>query len=42
MRMAPGVHQVEVRVEDGAWTPPAGLAATWDAFGGAVGVFVAE
>jgi hypothetical protein len=42
VRMEPGVHQIEVRLEDGPWMPPAGLPVTSDAFSGSVGVFVAE
>jgi hypothetical protein len=42
VRMEPGVHQVEVRLDGGSWVSPSGLAVASDAFSGSVGVFVAE
>lgn len=42
LQIAPGVHQVQVRLDDGAWLPPKGLATTADGFNGSAGVFVAE
>ena len=41
MRLEPGVHQIQVRVDGGAWSPPSGLPAASDGFNGDVGVFVA-
>jgi hypothetical protein len=42
VQLAPGVHQVQVRIDGGAWQAPAGLAAVDDGFSGSAGVFVAE
>jgi hypothetical protein len=41
MRLEPGVHQIQVRVDGGVWSPPWGLPAASDGFNGDVGVFVA-
>ena len=41
LRLEPGVHQIQVRVDGGAWSPPSGLPAASDGFNGDVGVFVA-
>jgi hypothetical protein len=38
--IGPGVHRINVRVDDGAWTVPEGLAAVSDEFGGTAGIFV--
>lgn len=38
--IGPGVHRVNVRVDDGEWTVPEGLVAVRDDFGGAAGIFV--
>jgi hypothetical protein len=38
----PGVHQVNLRVDGGAWTPPPGAPTTADGYGGTTGVVVAE
>ncbi len=40
LRAAPGVHQVAVRLDGGAWRVPAGLAKVTDEFGGVAGVLV--
>jgi hypothetical protein len=40
--LVPGVHQVNLRVDGGAWLPPPGAPTTADGFGGRVGVVVAE
>jgi len=42
LRLEPGVHQIQVRVDGGAWSPPSGLPAASDGFNGDVGVFVAD
>jgi hypothetical protein len=42
VRMEPGVHQAQVRVDGGPWTPPGGLPTLSDGFSGMVGVFVAK
>ena len=42
LRLDPGVHQIQVRVDGGAWSPPSGLPAASDGFNGDVGVFVAD
>ncbi len=42
MKLEPGVHQIQVRVDGGLWSPPAGLPAASDGFNGAVGVFIAS
>ena len=36
----PGVHRVNVRIDDRDWEVPAGLAPVRDEFGGAVGILV--
>jgi hypothetical protein len=41
MRLQPGVHQIQVRVDGGMWSPPRGLPTASDGFSGDVGVFVA-
>ncbi|GLC24043.1 glycogen-binding domain-containing protein [Roseisolibacter agri] len=38
--IAPGVHRVNVRLNDGPWTVPPGLTSVRDDFGGAVGLLV--
>ena len=38
--IGPGVHRVNVRVDDGAWAVPEGLTAVNDDFGGSAGIFV--
>lgn len=38
--IGPGVHRVNVRVDDGEWAVPEGLTAVRDDFGGAAGIFV--
>jgi 1,4-alpha-glucan branching enzyme len=40
VRLAPGVHQLNVRVDGGAWEVPAGLASLRDEFSGGVGLLV--
>jgi 1,4-alpha-glucan branching enzyme len=40
LRIPPGVHRVNVRVDGGPWIAPPGLATITDDFGGRVGVFV--
>lgn len=40
--LEPGVHQVNVRVDGGAWMPPPGAPTTVDGYGGTSGVVVAE
>jgi hypothetical protein len=42
IHLTPGVHQVEVAVDDGAWQPPPGLPRTAGPYGGEVGVIVAS
>lgn len=42
VRMEAGVHQIQVRVDGGVWSPPAGLPTASDGFNGDVGVFVAR
>jgi hypothetical protein len=42
LRLQPGVHQIQVRVDGGVWSPPAGLPTASDGFSGDVGVFVAR
>ena len=37
-----GVHQLNVRVDGGAWSPPPGVTAADDGFGGRVGILVIE
>ena len=38
--VTPGVHQVNVRIDGGEWTVPAGLTAVRDEFGGSVGILL--
>ena len=38
--LAPGVYRLNLRVDDGAWTPPPGVSRTVDAYEGTVGVLV--
>lgn len=38
--VAPGVHQVNVRINGGEWTVPAGLTSVRDEFGGSVGILL--
>jgi hypothetical protein len=40
--LEPGVHQVNVRVDGGAWMPPPGAPTSADGYGGTSGVVVAE
>ena len=40
--LEPGVHQVNLRVDGGAWVPPPGAPTTADGYGGTTGVLVAE
>jgi hypothetical protein len=40
--LAPGLHQLNVRVDRGAWGPPPGLMTTSDGFNGTVGVLIIE
>ena len=42
MPISPGVHEVNVRVDGGAWTVPPGLTAVDDGLGGRVGLFSLE
>ncbi|HEY8470022.1 MAG TPA: glycogen-binding domain-containing protein, partial [Longimicrobiales bacterium] len=42
LRMTPGVHRVNMRVDGGAWIVPPGLPSLVDEFAGAVGVVVVE
>jgi hypothetical protein len=42
MEIAPGLHQVQVRVDAGAWQAPPGLPTTQGAFAGMAGVLVVE
>lgn len=42
VRMPPGVHQVQVRVDGGMWSVPGDLPSASDGFSGDVGVFVAR
>jgi hypothetical protein len=42
VRLEPGVHQIQVRVDGGPWAPPDGLSTSDDGFSGVVGVFVAR
>jgi hypothetical protein len=42
MRIPPGMHEVNVRIDGGAWTVPAGLTAVDDGLGGRVGIFSLE
>lgn len=38
--IAPGIHRVNVRVDDGAWDVPSGLTAVRDEFGSSVGLLI--
>jgi len=40
--LEPGVHQVNLRVDGGAWMPPPGAPTRADGYGGTTGVVVAE
>lgn len=40
--MAPGVHQLDLRVDGGPWAPPPGFPSVADGFSGMVGVIVVE
>lgn len=40
VRLAPGTHQMNLRVDGGAWTVPPGLPAVGDEFGGSIGLLV--
>lgn len=40
LAIGPGVHRVNVRVDDREWEPPAGLPGVRDEFGGSVGILV--
>jgi hypothetical protein len=42
MRIAPGLHEVNLRIDGGPWVVPAGLASMDDGLGGKVGVFTIE
>ena len=42
MRIPAGMHEVNVRIDGGAWTVPAGLTAVDDGLGGRVGIFSLE
>ena len=42
LELAPGVHQLGIRVDGGPWLPPPGFPAAPDGFGGSVGVLVIE
>jgi hypothetical protein len=42
IHLTPGVHQLEISVDDGAWQPPPGLPRTAGPYGGDVGVIVAS
>ena len=42
LALEPGVHQVNLRVDGGPWTPPPGLPTTADGFDGLAGVLVVE
>ncbi len=42
LTLAPGVHLVNLRVDGGPWTPPAGLPTAADGFDGVAGVVVIE
>jgi hypothetical protein len=42
LRMTPGVHRVNMRVDGGAWIVPPGLPSLVDEFAGAVGIIVVE
>jgi len=38
LRIPSGVHRVNVRIDGGSWTAPAGTARAEDEFGGEVGI----
>ena len=38
--LSPGMHQINVRVDGGAWMPPPGVPTMRDAFNGEVGLLV--
>jgi len=40
--IVPGVHQVNIRIDGGAWVAPPGLLTSTDEFGGIVGILVIE
>ncbi len=40
LTLAPGLYQLSMRIDRGAWLPPPGLATTEDGYGGQVGVVV--
>lgn len=42
MALAPGVHQLNLRVDGGEWGPPPGTTAADDGYGGRVGIVVIE
>jgi hypothetical protein len=42
LALEPGMHQVNLRVDGGPWTPPAGLPTMADGFDGMAGVLVVE
>jgi hypothetical protein len=42
VQVPPGVHQVNVRLDNGKWRPPPGLPAMRDGFNGEVGIWVVE
>jgi hypothetical protein len=42
VELSPGIHQLGLRVDGGAWLPPPGFPAQPDGFGGNVGVAVIE
>lgn len=42
LRVAPGIHRVNLRVDGGAWMVPPGLPSVLDEFGGMVGLLVVE
>ena len=42
VQLAPGIHQLGLRVDGGAWLPPPGFPTAPDGFGGTVGVAVIQ
>lgn len=42
LRVAPGIHRVNLRVDGGAWIVPPGLPSLVDEFDGAVGILIVE
>jgi hypothetical protein len=40
VQLEPGTHQVNLRVDGGAWAVPPGLPVVTDEFGGSVGLLV--